>query len=138
MTARKAPAKPVADLTETRAARSRSRQSHPAGKQAPAAKKAAPAKAAKPAVEAEKRTYSATARCGKVNSRTSATVLTHALDVKISGKKQPHWSAGVIVGFYSSREAAEKVAAEINGGAVDGWSDAVVVAATPVSAAVSA
>ena len=149
MTTREAPA-PVANLREakkaqaaTRQAQAEAKQRHPAGKAAqPAAKatakpapaKAAKAAAAKPAAEAQKVTYTATARCGKVNSRVSATPLAAALDVKVSGKKQPHWSAGVIVSFYASADAAQKVADEINGGAVDGWSEAVVVAAQPVAA----
>ena len=134
MTARKAPAKPVGNLTTTRAAKAQSRQSHPAGKKvAPAAKPAAATKAAAAKVEAEKLVYSATARCGKVNQRQSATPLVAALDVKISGKKSPAFASGVVVGFYSTLEAAQKVADEINGGAVDGWSDAVVTVAKKVS-----
>jgi hypothetical protein len=121
-----------------RQAQAEAKQRHPAGKQAPAnatAKKPAPKKAAaKP--EQEKFVYSATARCGKTNTRASATPLVAALDVKIAGKKNPAWSVGVIVGFYASLEAAQKAADEINGGgAGDGWSDAVVVAAAPVKAA---
>ncbi|MGO9508056.1 MAG: hypothetical protein ACLPXZ_12180 [Mycobacterium sp.] len=135
-TARKVPA--PANLAQARKEAAATRQRHPAGKAQPkpAAAKA-PAKASKPAVEQEKRTYSATARCGKVNSRVSATPMVAALDVKISGKKQPHWSAGAIVGFYASVDAAQKVADEINGGAVDGWSEAVVVAAQPVTTKVA-
>jgi hypothetical protein len=59
--------------------------------------------------------------------------LVAALDVKISGKKSPAFASGVVVGFYSTLEAAQKVADEINGGAVDGWSDAVVTVAKKVS-----
>jgi hypothetical protein len=152
MTARKAPAPPVANLAQAkrqqaalRQAEAEAKQRHPAGKaQAPAAKKLAPATkpaskkvAATLATEAQKVEYQATARCGKVNSRTSATPLAAALDVKISGKKNAAWSAGVIVAFYATAEAAQKVADEINGGAVDGWSDAIVVAATATAKAAS-
>jgi hypothetical protein len=143
MTARKAPA-PVGNLREARKeqaamrqAQAQAKQRHPAGKQAPAkapakpaAKKATeakPAKPAKPAVEVEKVTYTATARCGKTNTRASATPLAYAVDVKVAGKKQPHWQAGVIVGFYATAEAALKVVEEINGGNVPDWSDAIVV-----------
>ena len=137
MTTREAPA-PVANLrgrekkrqAATRQAQAEAKQRHPAGKAAqPAAKATARAgtgqgcegSGGQAAAEAQKVTYTATARCGKVNSRVSATPLAAALDVKVSGKKQPHWSAGVIVGFYASADAAQKVADEINGGAVDGW-----------------
>ena len=83
MTARKAPAPakglPVGNVTATRQAKAQSRQAHPAGKKvAPAAKPAAAKKAAAK-VEAEKLVYSATARCGKVNQRQSATPLVAAM-----------------------------------------------------------
>lgn len=148
MTERKAPAKPVSNLAEARKTQAAMRQAeasakqrHPAGKPAPAkapakpaAKKTTPAKAAAK-VEAEKRTYSATGRGGVTNSRSSATALSHAVDVKIAGRRGAQFAAGVIVGFYASVEAAQKVADEINGGSVDGWSDAVVVTATQAKAA---
>jgi hypothetical protein len=146
MTARKqAPAKPVANLADakkaqaaTRQAQAQAKQRHPAGKQAPKPAAKAPARAAaKPATEAEKLTYSATARCGKVNTRQSATPLVAALDVKISGKKQAAWSAGVIVGFYASVEATQKAADAINGGEVEGWSDAVVTSVEQAKAVAS-
>lgn len=154
MTARKstAPAQPVANLAAARkeqaAARqgeAQSRQRHPAGKAQPgkaaqpATKKPAPAKSAPAKVEAQKVTYSATGRCGKVNSRSSATVLTHAVDVKISGRKSPQFSAGVIVQMYASLDAATKAAAAINAGeAGPEWTDAKVVKVTPEAAQVSA
>ena len=111
-----------------------------------AAKKAAPAKAPakpaaaktakpavdKPAVEAKK--YSATARCGRVNTRASVTPLAHALDVKISGRKGAHYQQGVVVGFFATLEAAQKAAENINAGNVADWSDAIVVAVEAVSA----
>jgi hypothetical protein len=139
MTARKAPA-PVADVTEAREARTAAKQRHPAGKTQPAAK--APAKApAKPAVEKPakveqpKVTYAATARCGKTNTRSSATPLVAALDVVIGGKNNPAWSAGVIVQMYADRAKAEAAAASINAGAAGSdWTDAVVVPVVPVKA----
>jgi hypothetical protein len=144
-------AKPVANLAQARKeqaaarnAEAASKAAHPAGSKRPAAKaapaksaraKSASKKAAKP--EGEKLTYSATARCGKVNSRTSAAPLLAALDVRISqpARKGEHWQRGVIVAMYSSVEAAGKVAAEINSGSgADGWSDAIVVPVTVASA----
>jgi hypothetical protein len=132
MTARKAPA--PANLAQARKAQAASKAAHPAGKQAPKpAAKSAPAK-----VEAQKVTYSATARSGKTNTRVSTTPLSHAVDVKISGRKSPQFAAGVIVAFYSSKQAAEKVVEEINGGNVADFSDARVVAVKVVTEAVSA
>ena len=97
----KAPAQsaPVANLRESkrqqaalRQAEAGARQRHPAGSKrpaakAPAAKKTAPAKATKPAAEVEKRTYSAAGRGGVTNSRSSATALSHAVDVRIAGRR---------------------------------------------------
>jgi hypothetical protein len=151
MTARKAPAAPAAPVANLASARKEqaqmrreaaaAKQRHPAGKQAapkPAAKapakKPAPAKApAKPApaVEAEKFSYQATARSGKVNSRTSATPMVAALDVKIAGRKGAQFAAGVVVGFYASRDKAQAAADEINAGKVADWSDAIVVSVAP-------
>lgn len=128
----------VANLRDAKKAQAQAKQRHPAGKKLPTtAAKPAPAKAAaKPAAnraekpaEQEKRTYSATARNGKTNTRASATPLVAALDVKIAGRKGAQYAAGVIVGFYTSKEVAEKAADEINGGGVADWSDAVVVPA---------
>lgn len=143
-TPRKAPAKPVANLAAARkeqaAARkgeAQARQRHPAGKAQPKPA-AAKAPAKKPAEAAEKRTYSATSRSGKVNTRVSTTPLVAALDVKIAGRKGPQFAAGVIVNLYAAASAAQKAADDINAGNVDGWSDAVVVKATPVQTAVSA
>jgi len=145
MTARKAPAKPVANLAAARKEQAQSRQRHPAGKQAPQ-KPAKPAQGVVsgvvsgggtsrggtsgvvPPQPVEKRTYSATGRSGKVNTRTSATVLTHAVDVKIAGRKGAQFAAGVVVQMYASEAAASKAAHEINSGAAGPeWSDAIVV-----------
>jgi hypothetical protein len=140
-TSTKAPAKPVANLREAQKAQAQSRRNHPAGKQAPPkpAAKSAPAKAAaaKPATEAQKVTYAATARSGKTNTRVSTTPLSHAVDVKIAGRKGAQFAAGVIVAFYASLDAAQKVVDEINAGKVDSWSDAKIVAVKPVSAQVA-
>jgi hypothetical protein len=144
MTARKATAPaPVGNMREARKeqaalrqAQAEANQRHPAGKQAPAkapAKKPAPKKAAAAKPEQEKFVYSATARCGKTNTRASATPLTHAVDVKIAGRKGAQFAAGVIVGFYASKEAAQKVVDEINGGGVSDWSDAKVVACSGIA-----
>ena len=46
--------------------------------------------------------------------------------VKIANRKGPQFAAGVIVGFYTSATAAQKVADKINARGGD-WSDAVVV-----------
>jgi hypothetical protein len=146
----KAPAKPVGNLAQARKeqaaarqAQAEAKQRHPAGKQAlakPAAKKPVPAKAAKPAAtEQEKRTYAATGRGGVTNTRTSATVLSHAVDVKIAGRKAAHFSAGVVVQMYATEAAATKAAGEINSGSAGpDWTDAVVVPVTVVTEQVSA
>lgn len=102
-------------------------------KRKPAAKQPAQKAAAKAAATVEKLTYSATARNGKVNTRASATPLVAALDVKIADRKGAQFAAGVIVGFYASKEAAQKAADEINSGSVENWSDAKVVAAKVVA-----
>ena len=128
---------PANDLRESR------KEQAPAKKIAkPATAKATKAVAAKPApakpvaeakpAEAEKRTYSATARCGRVNTRVSATVLTHALDVVIAGRKGPQYTSGVIVAMYSSLDKATKAADEINAGSVPDWTNAIVVPVTLV------
>jgi hypothetical protein len=118
-----------------------SRKQQAAAKKAPA--KAAPAKAApaaapaKPAVIKSKTDkpevvqYVATARSGKVNSRLSATPLVAALDVKVVGRKSPHFAAGVIVGMYATTEKAQAAADKINGGGVEDWSEAIVVDVHP-------
>lgn len=111
----------------------------PAPAKAPAkaaAAKPAVAKTTKPAVEkpaVEAKKYSATARCGRVNTRASVTPLLAALDVKISGRKGAHYTAGVIVGFFATVEAAQKAADDINSGNVTDWSDAIVVTTKAVS-----
>jgi hypothetical protein len=126
MTPHKAAPAPVGNLRQARAEQAAARKGEAAAKQRHPAGKQAPAKAAaKP--EAEKLTYAATGRCGKTNTRVSTTPLSHAVDVKISGRKSPQFAAGVIVQFYASASAAQKVVDEINGGAVADWSDAKVV-----------
>lgn len=103
----------------------------------PAPKKTAPTKpvAAKP--EAQKVVYCATGRGGVERRSTSATVLSHAVDVKISGRKGAH-AAGCVVAFYSSEAAASKAAASVNAGeAGPDWSDAIVVAVRVASAKVA-
>jgi hypothetical protein len=109
-------------------ARSTTARKAPA-KRAPAKKTVATA-----TVPVAKKVYAATGRGGVERRSTSATVLTHAVDVKISGRKGPQFAAGVVVAFYSSRAAAEKVVTQINGGNVADWSDAKIVTATAVSA----
>jgi len=104
----------------------------PAAKTAPAKPTPAKKAAAPKSDTTEKRAYSATARCGKVNIRQSATPLIAALDCKIAGRKNPQFAAGVVVNFYATVDAAQKAADEINGGKFDGWSDAIVVDATLV------
>jgi hypothetical protein len=52
----------------------------------------------------------------------------------VSGKKQPHWSAGVVCGFFANRDKAQAAADEINSGKFDGWSDAIVVQAGKATA----
>jgi hypothetical protein len=132
MTTRKAPAKTAPD----KAAKPSEAEAKPAPKPTPA--KAAPAAAkkaaAKPAEAAEKKTYAAEARCGKTNTRASATVLTHAVDVKIAGRKGAQYASGVIVGMFASAEKAQAAADEINAGEVDDWSDAIVVPVVAVKA----
>jgi hypothetical protein len=59
--------------------------------------------------------------------------LSHAVDVRIAGRRGAQFAAGVIVGFYASAEAAQKVVDEINGGNVDGWTDAKLVACKAVA-----
>ncbi|MGO9692949.1 MAG: hypothetical protein ACLPYO_03845 [Mycobacterium sp.] len=137
----------MASTTNTRTTRKANASSTTAGQEMlarrrkatpakPAAAKAAPAKPAKPVAA---KTYAATARSGKTNQRNSTTVLTHALDVKIANRKNAAlWSAGVIVAMYGSLDAAQKVADEINAGAVGDWSDAVVTPVKLVTVAVSA
>jgi hypothetical protein len=125
MTARKTP---VANLRQTRRELAAAKAAHPAGKKvAPAAKPAAkaPAKAPKPD-EAQKVTYSAQSRSGKTNSRSSTTPLVAAVDCKIANRKGAQFASGVIVGFYHTEAAAQKVVDAINGGGGD-WSDAVIV-----------
>ena len=82
-----------------------------------------------------KHRYAATARCGKTNTRASATPLSHAVDVKISDCKGPQFAQGVIVGFSASKETAESAADAINAGGVATWSEAVVVPASLVKEA---
>jgi hypothetical protein len=144
MTARKAPA-PVANLAQSRKeqaamrqAAAEAKQRHPAGKQAPKAA-AAKAPAAKPAaekpaaakvekVEAEKVVYTATGRGGVVRRSTSTTVLSHAVDVKIAGRKAAQFAAGVIVQMYASEAAATKAAESVNAGAAGpDWTEAIIV-----------
>jgi hypothetical protein len=115
--ARKTPAQPVANLRQARKEMAASKAAHPAGK------KVAPA--AKPA-EAEKVTYAAQSRSGKTNSRSSTTPLVAAVDCKIANRKGAQFASGVIVGFYATEAAAQKVVDAINGGGGD-WSDAVIV-----------
>jgi hypothetical protein len=134
-TSRKTAPAPVGNLREARKEQAAAKQRHPAGKALPKPAAKAPAKAAKPAQPVEKTTYSAQSRSGKTNTRQSATPLTAALDVRISGKKNPAWSAGVIVQMYADRAKAEAAAASINAGAAGSdWSDAVVVPVVPVKA----
>jgi hypothetical protein len=88
-------------------------------------------RAAKPAATpaADKVTYTATGRSGVVRRSTSATRLTHAVDVKIAGRKGAQFAAGVVVAFYASKDKAQAAADSINAGAAgDDWTDAVVVA----------
>ena len=127
MTARKTPAQPVANLRQARKEQAAAKAAHPAGKKVAPAAKPATAKVA------DKKVYAATGRGGKVRRSASATVLTHAVDVKISGRKDEAFARGVVVAFYSDVKAAEKAAAKINAGGGD-WSDAVVVPAKAVSA----
>ena len=42
-------------------------------------------------------------------------------------------AAGAVVQFYVDQAKAQKACDEINSGSVDGWTDAVVVKATPVT-----
>jgi len=77
---------------------------------------------------ADKVTYTATGRSGVVRRSTSATRLTHAVDVKIAGRKGAQFAAGVVVAFYASKDKAQAAADSINAGAAgDDWTDAVVV-----------
>ena len=101
---------------------------------AKAAKPAPAKKAVAPKAAAEQKQYAATARSGKVNARRSTTVLTHALDVKIANRKGAQFAAGVICGFFASKEKAQASADEINAGGVADWSQAKVVTVVPVQA----
>jgi hypothetical protein len=111
----------------------------PATAAAPAEKAAAPkpapvkkapvkkAAAEKPA--AEKVTYSATGRSGRVRTQRSASELKWALDACVA-ERSAAFAAGCVIGFYSDKAKAEAARDEINGGKYDGWSNAVIVAAT--------
>jgi len=101
---------------------------------AKAAKPAPAKKAVAPKAAAQQKLYAATARSGKVNTRRSTTVLTHALDVKIANRKSAQFAAGVICGFFASKEKAQAAADEINGVGVADWSQAKVVTVVPVQA----
>lgn len=89
---------------------------------APAKKAVAP----RPMDEVVKKVYVATGRGGVERRSTSATPLTHAVDCKISGRKQPAFGVGVVVAFYSSKEKAQAAADKINSSTGE-WSDAVIV-----------
>jgi hypothetical protein len=129
-TAPKAPA----NLAQARKQQAEARKAQAASKAAhPAGKKVAPAEApAKPA-EAPKTVYSAVGRGGVERRSTSTTVLTHAVDVRISGRRGKQFEAGAVVAFYASEAAAAKAAAEVNSGKVKDWSDARVVEAKKVA-----
>lgn len=123
----KAPAKSLPKRTNTRqAAKTISGSGNSSAAPKPAADK-----------PAEKLRYAATARCGKTNSRLSNTPLTHAVDVRVPDSKNPQYAAGVICGFYASKEKAQAAADQINREhPVWAWgktSDAIVVAATLVT-----
>jgi hypothetical protein len=141
MTARKALAKPVANLADAkkaqaamRQAEAGARQRHPAGSQRPAAKRPAPAKKAT-ATEAQKVTYQAVGRGGVTRTQQSASPLVAAVDVCIAGRKAGHFAKGAVIAFYATEAAATQAANEINGGAAGkDWTDAKVVKVTVASA----
>lgn len=104
-----------------------------ATKTAPAKK--APAKAEKK--PAEKKVYTATGRSGQETTRSSATAVTHAVDVKRDGKA--NYQAGVVVKFFATESAAMAFADAVNNGEMAKKSDwyetareAIVVPATEV------
>src|SRR6516164_4576352 len=100
-------------------------------KQAPARK--APAKQVPAKKAAPKKTavatpivYSAVGRGGVVRRSTSTTPLSHAVDVKIAGRKAPQFANGVVVAFFASEAAAQAACDKINSAKGGDWSDAVV------------
>jgi hypothetical protein len=136
MTPRKTPAQPVANLAQSRKEMTAAKAAHPAGKKAtPAAKPAAKAPATKVAKKpaGEAKVYSATGRGGVVRRSTSTSVLSHAVDCKISGRRGSHFSQGVVVAFFATEAAARKAADKINAVKNGDWSDAIIVAAKAVS-----
>ncbi len=120
-------------MTSTSAKAPTKRLPAQAAKPAPTKKPAPAKKAVAPKLATEQKQYAATARSGKANTRRSTTVLTHALDVKIANRKGAQFAAGVICGFFASKEKAQAAADNINGGNVADWSDAIVVTAKAVS-----
>jgi hypothetical protein len=63
-----------------------------------------------------KRTYRAEARSGQVTTRTSAVELKFAVDVKIADARKASYAEGVVTKMFATKEAAEKMAAEVNSG----------------------
>jgi hypothetical protein len=131
-TPRKAPAAPVANLAQSRKELAASKAAHPAGKKAPAAKRAPATKAAKP--EQAKTVYTATGRGGVERRATSTGTLVAAVEAVIQNRRGAHFAKGAVIAFYASKEKAQAAADTINGGNVDGWSDARVIACKQVSA----
>jgi hypothetical protein len=111
-TARKVPAKKVADKATT-----------------PVAKAPAKAAATTPKPAAEKRQYQAQGRGGKVNTRSFTQVMTHAVDVADKDARSEQAKLGLIWSFFATEEAAKTWAAK----KVAAGYDAIVVEAKPVT-----
>jgi hypothetical protein len=125
--AKKAPETPAFKVTM--AERRAPAKKAPAAKSAPAAKTTPAKKAAAPA--GEKRTFTATGRCGAVRTTQSTATEMFAVDVAQPGSPSEKARQGRVFAFFATEAAAEKPAAKTNATG----DDAIVVKATVVAKA---